>query len=342
VAKVLSVSHQADLALLEVEDKRFFHGITPLKLGKLPNIEQEIAVYGFPMGGNTLSATTGIVSRIEHQRYVHSGESFLSIQVDAAVNPGNSGGPLCDIHGKVIGINTAIVKNAQGLGFAVPINIARKVMEDFLKYGKVIRGWLGIYIEDVSPEVAEKFGVKRGVVVTKVMKDSPAEKGGLKDGDIIVEFNHTPVKGVADLQLKVINTKPGTVVEIKIIRDGEEKTLKVKVGQMPGAERVAVESLMSKYGFSVQELTEDLRRRLGIPRWVKEGVIVTQVKPGSPADYAGLREGDVIVKAGPRTLKKIKSVSDLLSVVKSAGESGIVLKVVRGEGVFLVVLKPEE
>jgi len=264
------------------------------------------------------------------------------IQTDAAINPGNSGGPLCDIHGKVIGINTAIVKNAQGLGFAVPINIARKVMEDFLKYGKVIRGWLGIYIEDVSPEVAEKFGVKRGVVVTKVMKDSPAEKGGLKDGDIIVEFNHTPVKGVADLQLKVINTKPGTVVEIKIIRDGEEKTLKVKVGQMPGAERVAVESLMSKYGFSVQELTEDLRRRLGIPRWVKEGVIVTQVKPGSPADYAGLREGDVIVKAGPRTLKKIKSVSDLLSVVKSAGESGIVLKVVRGEGVFLVVLKPEE
>jgi serine protease Do len=217
-------------------------------------------------------------------------------------------------------------------------------MNDLLKYGKVIRGWLGVYIEDISPELAKKFGVKEGVLITRVMKNSPAEKGGLKNGDIIVEFNGQPVKNVADLQLKVINTRPGKTVKIKVIRDGRKKILTVKIGQMPGAEHLALEDLISKFGFSVQKLTDDLRERLGIPHWVKSGVIVTEVKPGSPAEDAGLREGDIIIKAGttPRNLKVIKSPDDLLAVVRNAGDSGILLKVVRGEGVLYVVLNQEE
>jgi len=201
-----------------------------------------------------------------------------------------------------------------------------------------------LYIEDISSELAKKFGVKEGVLVTKVIKGSPAQKGGLRSGDIIVEFNGEPVKNVADLQLKVIGTKPGQKVKITVIRDGEKKTLTVKIGQMPGSENLASADLMSKFGFSVQPLTPELRQRLGIPKWVKKGLVVSEVKRGSPADDAGLREGDVIVRAGitPKDLRPVKKVEDLIKVVEKAGDTGVLLKVVRGEGVFYVVLKPEE
>jgi serine protease Do len=217
-------------------------------------------------------------------------------------------------------------------------------MNDLLKYGKVIRGWLGIYIEDLSPEIARKFGVRQGVLITKVMKDSPAGKGGLKSGDVIVEFNGNSVKSVSDLQLKVINTKPGEKVRIKVIRDGRKKVLTVKIDQMPGSKQVAMEDLISRFGFSVQDLSPELRKRIGIPRGIKNGVIVTEVKPGSPADDANLREGDVIVKAGttPGNMKAVKSVDDLVSIFKKSSSSGVLLKVVRGENVLYLVLNPEE
>ena len=341
-AKVVGKDPKTDVALIKIKvgDKK----VPVVELGDSNKIKvgEFVIAIGNPYGLNW-TVTHGIISaKGRHGLGLNPIENF--IQTDAAINPGNSGGPLCDIHGKVIGINTAIVRNAQGLGFAVPINIAKKVMEDLLKYGKVVRGWLGVYIEDVSPELAKKFGVKGGVLVTKVMKDSPAEKGGLKSGDIIVEFNGQPVKNVADLQLKVINTKPGQEVKITVIREGERKTLTVKIGQMPGSEKLASTDLMSKFGFSVQPLTPELKEKLDIPKWVKYGLVVTEVKPGSPADDAGLREGDIIVSAGitPKDLKPVKSVDDLLKVVEKAGSSGVLLKVVRGEGVFYAVLNPEE
>ncbi len=341
-AKVVGKDPKTDVALIKIRVGK--KKVPVVELGDSDNIRvgEFVIAIGNPYGLNW-TVTHGIVSaKGRHGLGLNPIENF--IQTDAAINPGNSGGPLCDIRGKVIGINTAIVRNAQGLGFAVPINIAKKVMDDLLRYGKVVRGWLGVYIEDVSTELAKKFGVKHGVLVTKVMKGSPAEKGGVKSGDVIVEFNGRPVRNVSDLQLKVISTKPGEVVEIKVIRDGKEKVLKVKIGQMPGMERVAIEDLISKFGFALQNLTEDLREKLGIPKWVKKGVIVTEVKPGSPADEAGLREGDVIVKAGatPRTLKSVKSIDDLLDAVRKAGSSGVLLKVVRGDGVIYVVLNPEE
>jgi len=341
-AKVVGKDPKTDVALIKIKVGK--KKVPTVELGDSDKIKvgEFVIAIGNPYGLNW-TVTHGIISaKGRHGLGLNPIENF--IQTDAAINPGNSGGPLCDIHGRVIGINTAIVRNAQGLGFAVPINIAKKVMNDLLKYGKVIRGWLGVYIEDISPELAKKFGVKKGVLVTKVVKGSPAEKGGLRSGDVIVEFDGQPVKNVADLQLKVINTKPGKTVKIKILREGRERVLTVRIGQMPGVQNFALEDLISKFGFSVQKLTEDLRERLGIPHWVKSGVIVTEVKPGSPAEDAGLREGDVIVKAGttPRNLKRIKNLDDLLSVIKNAGDSGILLKVVRGEGVFYVVLNQEE
>ena len=341
-AKVVGTDPKTDVALIKIKvgNKK----VPTVELGDSSKIKvgEFVIAVGNPYGLNW-TVTHGIISaKGRHGLGLNPIENF--IQTDAAINPGNSGGPLCDIHGRVIGINTAIVRNAQGLGFAVPINIAKKVMNDLLKYGKVIRGWLGVYIEDISPSLAKKFGVKEGVLITKVMPGSPAEKGGLKSGDIIVEFNGQPVKNVADLQLKVINTRPGERVEITVIRDGERKTLRVKIGQMPGTENLASVDLMSKFGFSVQPLTPELRNKLGAPRWIKHGLVVTEVKPGSAADDAGLREGDIIVSAGitPRDLKPMKSVDDLIKVVKRAGNSGVLLKVVRGEGVFYVVLNPEE
>ena len=341
-AKVVGTDPKTDVALIKIKvgDKK----VPVVELGDSDRIKvgQFVIAIGNPYGLNW-TVTHGIISaKGRHGLGLNPIENF--IQTDAAINPGNSGGPLCDIHGKVIGINTAIVRNAQGLGFAVPINIAKKVMDDLLKYGKVIRGWLGVYIEDVSPSLAKKFGVKEGVLVTKVMPNSPAEKGGLKAGDIIVEFNGEPVKNVADLQLKVINTKPGEEVKITVIRDGKRKVLKVKIGQMPGTQSLAHVDLMSKFGFSVQPLTPDLKSKLRVPKWVKHGLIVTEVSSGSAADDAGLREGDIIVAAGvtPKDLRPVKRVDDLLSIIKKAGSSGVLLKVVRGEGVIYVVLNPED
>jgi len=341
-AKVVGRDPKTDVALIKIKvgNKK----VPTVELGDSDKIKvgEFVIAIGNPYGLNW-TVTHGIISaKGRHGLGLNPIEDF--IQTDAAINPGNSGGPLCDIHGRVIGINTAIVRNAQGLGFAVPINIAKKVMNDLLKYGKVIRGWLGVYIEDVSPDLAQKFGVKHGVLVTKVMPNSPAEKGGLKSGDIIVEFNGEPVKNVTDLQLKVINTPPGEKVKVTVIRDGKRKVLTVKIGQMPGGTSVASVDLMDKFGFSVQKLTPELRKKLGVPNWIKHGLLVTSVKPGSPADDAGLREGDIVVEAGitPRTMKPVKSVDDLVKVLEQAGNSGVLLKVIRGEGVIYVVLKPEE
>ncbi len=341
-AKVVGKDPKTDVALIKIKvgNKK----VPVVELGDSNSIKvgEFVIAVGNPYGLNW-TVTHGIISaKGRHGLGLNPIEDF--IQTDAAINPGNSGGPLCDIHGKVIGINSAIVREAQGLGFAVPINIAKKVMNDLLKYGKVIRGWLGVYIEDVSPDLAQKFNIKGGVLVTKVMPGSPAEKGGLKSGDIIVKYNGEDVKNVADLQLKVINTPPGRRVPVTIIRDGKTMVLNVKIGQMPGTENLASVDLMSKFGLSVQKLTPELRKKLGIPNWVKNGVIVTSVKPGSPAEDAGLREGDIIVEAGitPRNLKSVRKVDDLIKVIKQSGSSGVLLKVVRGEGVFYVVLKPEE
>jgi len=341
-AEVVGKDPKTDVAVIKIKvgDKK----VPVVELGDSSKIKvgEFVIAVGNPYGLNW-TVTHGIVSaKGRHGLGLNPIENF--IQTDAAINPGNSGGPLCNVYGKVIGINTAIVRNAQGLGFAVPINIAKKVMDDLLKYGKVVRGWLGIYIGDVSPELAKKFGVEGGVLVTKVMKDSPAEKGGLKSGDVIVGFNGQPVKSVADLQLKVINTKPGEEVKITVIREGERKTLTVKVGQMPGSESLASTDLMSKFGFSVQPLTPELREKLGLPERIKDGLVVTQVQPGSSADDAGLREGDVIVAAGitPKDVRPVRTVDDLLRVVERAGSAGVLLKVVRGDGVFYAVLNPEE
>ncbi len=341
-AEIVGKDRKTDVALIKIKvgNKK----VPTVQLGDSDSIKvgEFVIAVGNPYGLNW-TVTHGIISaKGRHGLGLNPIEDF--IQTDAAINPGNSGGPLCDIHGRVIGINTAIVRNAQGLGFAVPINIAKKIMNDLLKYGKVIRGWLGVYIEDISPEIAQKFGVKHGVLVTKVMSGSPAEKGGLKSGDVIVRYNGEPVKNVTDLQLKVINTKPGERVRITVVRDGKGKVLTVKVGQMPGSEKVVLKDMLDKYGFAVQPLNEELKKKLGIPKWIKEGLLVTEVKPGSPADDAGLREGDVIVKAGltPRTLKEVKTVKQLAKILKKAETSGVLVKVLRNGGIIYIVLKPEE
>ena len=337
-AKVVGKDPKTDVAVIKIKvgDEK----VSTVELGDSNRIKvgDFVIAIGNPYGLNW-TVTHGIISaKGRHGLGINPIENF--IQTDAAINPGNSGGPLCDIHGKVIGINAAIVRNAQGLGFAVPINIAKKVMDDILRYGKVIRGWLGVYIQDLTPELEEKFSIKHGVLVTKVMKGGPADRAGIRSGDIIVSFNGKPVKSVSSLQLMVINSKPGETVSIEVIRDGRRKTFKVKIGSMEGEVNVA--ELVSKYGFSVQNLTKDLKEKLGIPKKVK-GLLITEVKPGSPADDAGLSDGDIILKAGtvPRNMVQVKDKDDLLKVVRKAGRRGLLLKVLRGEAIFYAVLKPE-
>ncbi|WP_457567384.1 Do family serine endopeptidase [Desulfurobacterium sp.] len=338
-AKVVGADPKTDVALIKIKVGR--KKVPVAKLGDSDKIKigELVIAIGNPYRLDG-SVTHGIISaKGRHGLGLNPIENF--IQTDAAINPGNSGGPLCDIYGNVIGINTAIVRNAQGLGFAVPINIAKKVMHDLLKYGKVIRGWLGVYIENVSPEVAAKFGIKSGVIVTKVINGSPASKAGLRSGDIIVTYDGEPVKGVSDLQLKVVNTRPGERVKLGIIRNGKRETITVKIGQMPQHEVVA--DALSTLGLSVQKLTPTLKQKLGIPDNIS-GLVVTDIKPGSPADDAGLKEGDVIVSAGtePQNLKPVKDVESFARLVEKAKDNGVLLKVYRNGFSFFVVLKAEE
>ena len=329
---------KTDVALVKIHvGKRKVPTVTlgsssDIKVGEL------VIAVGNPYGLNW-TVTHGIVSA--KGRYglgLNPVEDF--IQTDAAINPGNSGGPLCDIHGNVIGINAAIVRNAQGLGFAVPIDIAKRVMKDILKYGKVVRGWLGVYISDLSPDVASKFGINHGVLIQKVVKESPACKAGLKSGDIILSYNGRPIKNVADLQLNVMSTKPNSVVNMGIIRNGVRKIIRVKIGSSSAVPCIASKSLLSKFGFSAQSLNAGLKQKLNVPSWIRHGLVITEVKPGSVADDDGLREGDIILQAGmsPRTLRDMKTLGDLSRVLNHAKGNGILLKVMRNGAVLYIVL----
>ncbi len=338
-AKLVGKDSKTDVALIKIKVGN--KEVPTVELGNSDKIKigELVVAIGNPYRLDG-SVTHGIISaKGRHGLGLNPIENF--VQTDAAINPGNSGGPLCDIYGRVIGINTAIVRNAQGLGFAVPINIARKVMNDLLKYGKVIRGWLGVYIEDVSSDVASKFGIKSGVVVTKVMKGSPADKAGLRSGDIIVSYNGEPLKGVSDLQLKVTNTKPGEKVQFGIIRDGKRKTLIAKIGQMPH-DKVAI-SALSTFGLSVQKLTPELKNKFGVPKNIT-GLVVTDVKPGSLADDAGLKVGDIIISAGtePQNLTPVGNIDKFSKLVKKSKDKGVLLRVYRNGFSFFVVLKAEQ
>jgi S1-C subfamily serine protease len=261
------------------------------------------------------TVTVGIISATARTRVgVATYESF--IQTDASINPGNSGGPLLGLDGKVIGVNTAIVAAGQGIGFSIPINMAKEVMRQLMAGGRVVRGWLGIVIQDVTDELATTFGVREreGVLVSDVVKGSPADTAGLRPGDVVVEFAGAVVREVPDLQRQAAAALPGQTVKLVVVRDRGRIPVEVVVGEMPSEEPVAAAEPDPGWGLAVEPLGDDPARRLSLP--FSHGVVVTDVIPGGPADRAGLLPGDVILDVKGRPIADAATMARELSALK--------------------------
>src|SRR5881296_3439711 len=327
-AKLVGRDPKTDLAVLKVEAP------SPLPAAELGDsdhlrVGQWAIAIGNPFGLDR-TVTVGIISATARNRVgVATYENF--IQTDASINPGNSGGPLLNLDGKVIGINTAIVAAGQGIGFSIPINQAKEVMRQLIASGRVVRGWLGIAIQDVTDELAGTFGVKEGVLVAEVMKGGPAEAAGVRQGDVIVELNGAPIKEVPELQRRVAAVAPGQPVRLKVIRERKPVALSVTVTEMPAEEPVLAGAPEDEgWGLSVEPLSGDAAAQLGLT--IATGLLVTDVVAGSPADKAGLRRGDVIVEVGKkpvadpatlfRTLAQLKPGDRVLVFVQRPSSGG--------------------
>jgi serine protease Do len=338
-AKVLGADSKSDIAVLKIDAK----DLPVLNFGNSDNVrvgDLALAI-GNPFGiGQTV--TMGIVGATGRGDLgIEDYEDF--IQTDAAINPGNSGGALINTRGELIGINTAILARGgggnQGVGFAVPVNQAHDVMTQLLEKGRVERGFLGVGIQDLTPDMARAFKApdSSGALVRDVGPDSPGEKAGLQRGDVIREVDGDPVTDSRELRLKISGTTPGESVKLAVLRDGQERVLTAKLGELPEETRAAAPSSSESNtldGVQVEDLTPAIARQLRIdPK--TEGVVVTNVNQGSAAYEAGLRRGDVIVEAGRQP---VTSVSEFRSQVRAAGSEPLLLLVNRnGNVMFLVV-----
>ena len=327
-AKLVGRDPKTDLAVLKVEAP------APLPAAELGDsdhlrVGQWAIAIGNPFGLDR-TVTVGIISATARNRVgVATYENF--IQTDASINPGNSGGPLLNLDGKVIGINTAIVAAGQGIGFSIPINQAKEVMRQLIASGRVVRGWLGIAIQDVTDELAGTFGVREGVLVAEVMKGGPAEAAGVRQGDVIVELNGAPIKEVPELQRRVAAVAPGQPVRLKVIRERKPVALSVTVTEMPAEEPVLAGAPDEEsWGLGVEPLSGEAAAQLGLT--IAGGLLVTDVVTGGPADRAGLRRGDVIVEVGKkpvadpatlfRTLAQLKPGDRVLVFVQRPSSGG--------------------
>ena len=335
-AKIVGTDPDTDVALLKIDA----HDLPAITLGDSDQLEvgDIVLAIGNPFDisqpGETPTVTMGIVSALGRSGLGFNGyENF--IQTDAAINPGNSGGALVDAEGRLIGINTAIESSSEGsegIGFAVPIDLAYRVVQHLLHGGKFIRGYLGVQPEDITPGLAQNFNLsnENGALVNYVEAGSPAEKAGLKSGDVITEFNGQQISGANDLFLAVADCSPGQEVKVTYIRDGKEHTLNVTLTARPGAEAMAQPGTETDQldGVTVNDLDSDARDQLQIPDDI-HGALVTDVQDGSNAAEAGLQKGDVIMEIDRQAVRDSEMAVKLSSEAKG---KYILLKIWRREG----------
>lgn len=328
-AKVVGKDPKSDIAVLKIEADNLSY----LPLANSDKIEVgDIALaVGNPFGiGQTV--TMGIISATGRGNMGIDYEDF--IQTDAAINPGNSGGALVDAQGRLIGINTAILSRSggnQGIGFAVPVNLARSVMESLIKDGRVVRGYVGIGIQDLTPALAEQFNVKAtsGALVSEVKEDAPAAKAGLQTGDVVVEWNGSAIRDSRQLKLQVAQTRPGQKATVKVMREGKAKTMSITPKELPGSEVASNSSSDSEsssdslQGVAVGDIDMAAKSQLRLPGTLK-GALVTSVDEESAAFEAGLREGDVIMEINR---KPVTSASQAIELSQNIKKGKVLLRV---------------
>ncbi|OHB41311.1 MAG: serine protease [Planctomycetes bacterium RIFCSPLOWO2_12_FULL_39_13] len=340
--KVVGTDPQTDVAVVKIEGKN----LPSAKLGDSDTIRvgQWAIAIGNPFG---LSQTVSIgVISATGRANVGVAQYEDLIQTDAAINPGNSGGPLVNIRGEIIGINTAIYTRSggyQGVGFAIPINMVKTIMRDLVEKGKVTRGWLGVVIQDIDPALAKSFNVTvtEGVLVSDIQENSPAKEAGFERGDIVIEYDGKSIRDVNHLRNSVAQTEVGKKAKVKVLRDGKEKELIVKIGEQPSdlfAAGPGVVPAGKDFGMTVQNLTKELAKSMGIEE--NSGVIVTEIQPESPAAMSDIREGDFIKEVNR---KKITNVTEFKKALSEGDkEKGILMLVKRGEFSRYVIIKSSE
>ena len=329
-AKVVGTDPQSDVAVIKIDADNL--PVLPLGDSDKLQVGEWVIAIGNPFGLHH-SVTVGVVSAKGRSHLgINDYEDF--IQTDAAINPGNSGGPLINIHGEAVGMNTAIFSRSggsMGIGFAIPINMARAVSDQLIDKGKVTRGRLGVVIQEIDEELAKSFGLdsSAGVLVAEVADDSPAEKGGMKSGDVIVSMNGKPVDDVGELRNSIALTRPGTKMTFTVIRDGHRKKLVVTIGSQESGGRLAsVKSgLLKKLGLEIQDLTPELAAQFGYSEG--DGVLVAEVEPGSMVAQVGLRSGILIEEVNRKKVHNTKEFMKALARSKKTGR--VMFKIRDGE-----------
>ncbi|MFH1242353.1 MAG: DegQ family serine endoprotease [Pseudomonadota bacterium] len=338
-AKIVGRDPKTDLALIRIETDR---PLKSLPLGDSDKLEvgDWVVAIGNPFGlGNTVTA--GIVSA--KYRRIGAGSYDNFIQTDASINPGNSGGPLLNTAGEVIGINSAIFSRTGGnigIGFAIPINMAKDLLPQ-LKEGKVVRGWLGVMIQEITPELKDKLGLKddQGALVADVTKGSPADTAGINRGDVIVSFDGREIKEMRELPYIVASTPVGKKVPVEVIRKGEKKTFQIKIDEFKEEKKPEEEGPpRPELGMTVEELSPQLARNLGLSE--TSGLVVVQVEENSPAQEAGVRTGDIILEIDQTRVKALENFRDRIRSYKK-GDT-ILLLVKRGGATIYLTLKVQD
>ncbi|MBI5971113.1 MAG: DegQ family serine endoprotease [Deltaproteobacteria bacterium] len=341
-AKVIGQDQKLDVALIKIKSAE---DLPVAVVGNSDDLQigEWVLAIGNPFGlGGTVTA--GIVS--QKGRVIGAGPYDNFIQTDASINPGNSGGPLFNMRGEVVGINTAIVAGGQGIGFASPINMVKEVLVQLKDKGKITRGWIGVAVQELTPDIAAKFGLKdsKGVLISSVTPGDPAEQAGMKVGDVLTMFDGRPMEELSDLPRTVAATPPGKTVEVRVVRDGKEKTFSLKVGTKAedeiveassGEDKGAGESADKRFGLAVQPMTPELAKRLGMKDIT--GMFIASVRAESPAAFAGLRRGDVIKEIDKAPVTTLKEFNHALAGLEKKDTA--LFLVLRGKTTIFIIVK---